>query len=412
MFQPAALYIGLRFSRSRQGSAFTRFIQRFSLLGIVIGVAALIVVTSVMNGFENELKNRILGVVPQVTLSSERNDSMPDWQAIDASIDYPRQVLHRAPFVQIESLLQGRSQLSAVMLQGIYPEYESQHNMVGQHLVRGRLNDLQPGSYGVFIGRPLAHQIDVQVGEQIRLVAAAGGQFTPVGVMPAQRMFTVVGLFEVGADIDRQVAIAHADDVARLLRFPAGSVSGIRLYLDDAFMAERVADNLRQQPAAENLRVGEWSERYGRLFAAVRMEKGMMLFMLALVVAVAAFNVVSALVMVIHDKRYDIAILQTLGLSRRGVYMMLTVQGAVNGVVGALVGVILGIALTFGLNPIMNMLGLQLMAYTEGEGLPLLIQPLQVAAIAGLAVALTLLATLYPAWRASHVQPAQALRYE
>lgn len=412
MFQPAALYLGLRFSRSRQGSAFTRFIQRFSLLGIVIGVAALIVVTSVMNGFENELKNRILGVVPQVTLSAESGDSMADWQNIDDQFDYPSSVLHRAPFVQVESLLQGRSQLSAVVLQGLYPAYEATHNLVSQHLVRGQLGDLKPGEFRVIIGRPLAHQLGVSVGEQVRLVAAAGGQFTPMGVMPAQRMFTVAGLFEVGADIDRQLAIAHADDVARLLRFSPDNVSGIRLYLEDAFMAERVAANLRQQPSAEDVHIGEWSERYGRLFDAVRMEKGMMLFMLALVVAVAAFNVVSALVMVIHDKRHDIAILQTLGLSRQGVYVMLTVQGAVNGVAGALIGALLGIALTFGMNPLMDAFGMQVMAYTDGEGLPFLIVPGQVVAIACLAVSLTLLATLYPAWRASCVQPAQALRYE
>lgn len=412
MFQPAALYLGLRFSRNRQGSAFTRFIQRFSLLGIVIGVAALIVVTSVMNGFENELKNRILGVVPQVTVSADNGDSMADWQSVDERFEYPRSVLHQSPFVQIESLLQGRSQLSAVLLQGLYPAYEGTHNLVNQHLVRGQLDSLKPGEFRVIIGRPLAHQLGIRVGEQVRLVAAAGGQFTPMGVMPAQRMFTVAGLFEVGADIDRQLAIAHAEDVARLLRFPADNVSGIRLYLEDAFMAERVATNLRQQPAAAGLQIGDWAERYGRLFAAVRMEKGMMLFMLALVVAVAAFNVVSALVMVIHDKRHDIAILQTLGLSRQGVYAMLTVQGAVYGVAGALIGILLGVVLTLTMNPLMGAFGMQVMAYADGEGLPFLIVPGQVAAIAGLAVSLTLLATLYPAWRASCVQPAQALRYE
>ena len=412
MFQPAALFIGLRYSRSRQGSAFTRFIQRFSLIGIVLGVAALIVVTSVMNGFENELKNRILGVVPQVTLSASSNAPIAQWQALDAQVTYPPEVLHRSPFVQVESLVQGRGQLRAVMLQGLYPARETAHNQVIGHMVRGDFANLKAGEFGVILGRPLAYQLDVQVGEQVRLVAAAGGQFTPFGVMPAQRMFRVVGLFEVGADIDRQLVIAHAEDVARLLRYSAGEVGGIRLYLNDAFAAQRVTAQLREQPVLADTVVSEWSERYGRLFEAVRMEKGMMLFMLALVVVVAAFNVVSALVMVIHDKRYDIAILQTLGLSRMDVYWMLTVQGATGGILGAVVGVTVGIALTLGLNPILAGLGIHMMLYTDGQGLPFLIQPIQVGAIAVLAVVLTLLATLYPAWRASRVQPAQALRYE
>lgn len=412
MFQPAALFIGLRYSRSRQGAAFTRFIQRFSLVGVILGVAALIVVTSVMNGFEEELKKRILGVVPQVTVSAPEGRAVTDWQQLDQAISYPRQVRQQTPYVEVESILQGRGQLSAVMLQGIYPELESPHNLITQHLVRGRLSELQSGEFGLIIGRSLAYQLDVQVGEQVRLVAAAGGQFTPVGVMPAQRMFRVVGLFEMGADIDRQLVLAHADDVARLIRYAPGEVSGIRLFLDDAFHAQRVANDLRQQTALDDYSVGEWSERYGRLFDAVRMEKGMMLFMLALVVVVAAFNVVSALVMVIHDKRYDIAILQTLGLSRWDVYMMLTVQGAASGIFGAIIGVALGVTLTLGLNSLMDLLGLQIMMYTDGQGLPYLIEPVQVGAIAALAVLLTLLATLYPAWRASRVQPAQALRYE
>lgn len=412
MFQPAALFIGLRYSRSRQGSAFTRFIQRFSLVGIILGVAALIVVTSVMNGFENELKSRILGVVPQVTISPASHTSLSAWQHVDEQVNYPHQVQHQAPFVQVESLVQGRGQLSAVLLQGLYPEHETAHNQVTEHMVRGRFDNLRAGEYGVLLGRPLAYQLGVQVGEQVRLVAASGGQFTPMGVVPAQRMFRVVGLFEVGADIDRQLVIAHAEDVARLLRYPQDDVGGIRLYLNDAFAAQQVARQLREQSALGDLVVGEWSERYGRLFEAVRMEKGMMLFMLALVVVVAAFNVVSALVMVIHDKRHDIAILQTLGLSRAEVYWMLTVQGLSSGIVGVVLGVALGVTLTISLNSILDSLGFQIMMYTDGEGLPYLIQAGQVAAISTMAVVLTLLATLYPAWRASRVQPAQALRYE
>ncbi|MGX5913801.1 lipoprotein-releasing ABC transporter permease subunit [Aliidiomarina sp. Khilg15.8] len=412
MFQPVSLFVGLRYSRARQGSAFTRFINRFSLAGIMIGVAALIVVTSVMNGFETELKNRILGVVPQVTISAQGRAPLPDWEQTASELSMPVAVQHAAPFVQVEGVAQGHSQLRAVMVQGIFPLRESGHNVISQHMLQGQLSNLQPGEYGVLIGRPLANLLDVQAGEQLRLITAAGGQFTPFGVMPAQRLFRVQGIFEVGADIDQQLVLAHGHDLARLLRYPEGSVSGLRLYLDDAFAASRVAADLQQQPAAADLHIEDWSARYGRLFAAVRMEKGMMLFMLALVVAVAAFNVVSALVMVIHDKRHDIAILQTLGLSRSQVYRMLTVQGIYNGVLGTLWGVVAGLALALSLNQILGLLNVQLMVQNGAEGLPVVIDWMQVSAIGLMAIVMTLIATLYPAWRAAHVQPADALRYE
>lgn len=412
MFQPVSLFIGLRYSRARQGSSFTRFINRFSLVGIMIGVAALIVVTSVMNGFENELKNRILGVVPQVTISPQSSDSLADWETTAGRLTFPPAVQHAAPYVQVEGVVQGNSQLRGVMVQGIFPQRESDQNVIGQHMLQGQLSNLRAGEYGVLIGRPLANQLDVQPGEQLRLVAAAGGQFTPFGVMPAQRLFRVQGTFEVGADIDQRLVLAHGSDLARLLRYPDGGVSGVRLYLDDAFAASEVSTALQQQAAAGDLKVQDWSARYGRLFAAVRMEKGMMLFMLALVVAVAAFNVVSALVMVIHDKRHDIAILQTLGLRRGQIYQVLTVQGVYNGVLGTLCGVTAGLALALSLNQILSVLNVQLMVQNGGEGLPVVINWLQVGGIGLMAILMTLLATLYPAWRAAHVQPADALRYE
>lgn len=410
MFQPVALFVGLRYSRSRQGSAFTRFINRFALVGIVIGVAALIVVTSVMNGFEGRLKERILGVVPQVVLSPADGTALSDWQALDSTLDYPSAVRSRTPYSQVEALIQGRGQLRAIMLQGIEPALEREVNVVEQHMVRGALAQLQPGEYGVILGRPLAYQLDVQVGEQVRLVAASGGRFTPVGVMPAQRMFRVVGLFEVGADIDTQLALTHSADLGRLLRYAEGDVGGVRLYLDDAFNASAVAAQLRRQVDPEQVSVVEWSERYGRLFEAVRMEKGMMLIMLALVVAVAAFNVVSALVMVVHDKRHDIAILQTQGFSTGQLYALLLIQGTYNGVMGTLIGVLTGIALTFALNPLLMIAGSDLV--NLGQELPVLVDAGQIGAICALALGLTLLATLYPAYHATRVRPAQALRYE
>lgn len=380
----------------------------------MLGVMALIIVMSVMNGFERELKTRILGIVPQVTLIDAQQGSLSDWQGKAAQMNWPHQVQHVSPFVQSEGLVQGDGQMQAVMLQGIYPEHEPAHSVLAAHLLTGRLNDLQPGEYRVFIGRPLAMQLNAYAGDRIRVTAAAGQQHTPIGVMPAQRQFTIAGVFEVGADIDRQLILMHGHDAARLFRFPEGNVSGIRLWLDDAFQARDVANQLERQiqqlQLDEQLLVRDWQERFGQLFAAVRMEKGMMMIMLGLIVAVAAFNAVSALVMLIQDKRSDIAVLQTLGLDRSRLYQTLVIQGMYSGVVGITLGAVLGVVLTYALNPIL--LGLGIDIFMHGQAMPYEVRWGQIAEIVLAALALTMIATLYPAWRAARIQPAEILRYE
>ncbi|MCH8491696.1 MAG: lipoprotein-releasing ABC transporter permease subunit [Idiomarina sp.] len=414
---PISVFLALRYSRSRARSSFTRFISHFVMAGIMLGVAALIIVTSVMNGFENELKTRILGVVPQVTLTkastsaSQRTFSaMADWQQQKDAWQWPSSVQHVSPYVQSEGLVQGNTIMRAVMLQGIFPEQEPAQSVLAQSLTAGRLEHLRAGEYRVIIGRPLARQMDVQIGERVRITAAKGQQHTPFGVMPAQRQFTVAGIFEVGADIDSQLIVMHGADAARLFRYPEGHVTGLRLWLNDAFVADRVTAALQSQNSAGDWQIDSWQQRFGQLFAAVRMEKGMMMIMLGLIVAVAAFNAVSALVMLIQDKRGDIAVLQTLGLDRRRLYQTLLLQGMYGGVLGSILGLALGLVVTLSLNGILSVLGISV--FSQGMHLPVLINPLQIMQIVAAAMVLTLLATLYPAWRAARLQPAEILRYE
>lgn len=384
------------------------------MAGILLGVMSLIVVMSVMNGFERELKQRILGVVPQVVMSPIGERTLADWQEVKETFTWPAGVYHASPFVQSEGLVQGMGQLSAVILQGIMPKHEPPRSVLQENMLRGAMADLTPGAYQVIIGRALAMHLDVQVGDRIRVTAAGGQHQTPVGMMPAQRQFTVVGIFEVGADIDRHLVFAHGEDLARLLRYPAGHVSGVRLWLEDAFLARSVGEQLlRQQerfPTGPRYQLTDWQERYGQLFAAVRMEKGMMMIMLSLIVMVAAFNGVSALVMLIQDKRADIAVLQTLGLARSQVYQTLVLQGMYSGVMGAVLGAMVGIALTLGLNDLLLLFGIDI--FLQGQMLPYALEWSQIATILLAAFALTFLATVYPAWRAAQLQPAEILRYE
>jgi len=415
MQRPLPVFLALRYSRSRSRSTFTRFISHFVAAGITLGVMALIIVTSVMNGFENELKARILGVVPQVTISpqqisTQRPQALAEWQQLKQELHWPTQVQHVSPYVQSEGIAQGHSQLQAVLLQGIYPHLEPSQNILRERMLSGQIESLRAGEYRLIIGRPLAELLDAHVGDRIRITAAAGQQHTPLGVMPAQRQFSISGIFEVGADIDQQLVLMHGDDLARLLRYPPEQVSGLRLWLDDAFQSASVSQSLQAQLVDRELVVQDWQQRYGQLFAAVRMEKGMMMIMLGLIIIVAAFNAVSALIMLIQDKRSDIAILQTLGMGPQRIYATLVLQGMYSGVVGVVLGTVLGLVVSVSLNQLLTLLGIQI--FSAGMALPVLINYAQVLQTGVAALLLTLLATLYPAWRAAQIQPAEILRYE
>jgi lipoprotein-releasing system permease protein len=410
MYQPLTLFLGLRYSRARHGQRFTRFIQRVSLVGIVVGVAALIVVGSVMNGFEGELKQRILTVVPQLEIKAERG--LANWQQVASSLPAVAGQRALVPEVSTAGVLQGQQRLQAVQVQGVFPQAEGaeiQLQPLAENLSTGELA-LQPGSFNVVLGYALAQQLNAWPGQQLRLIAAGGGIYTPLGMLPAQRLVTVSGIVRMQSEADKHLLVMHGADLARLLRMAPEQVSGLRYYFADPFQALDAVAPLQEQ-LGDTLEVTSWRDSYGHLFDAVSMEKRMVNLMLGLIIAVAAFNIISSLMMVVQDKRADIAILQTMGLAPFRVRRMVVLQGLVTGTVGSLIGLALGLLMAWYMNPLLQALGVDL-SFAGPNGLPVVVDEIQVTATVIAALALTFLATLFPAWQASRLLPAQALRYE
>lgn len=402
MFHPVSTFIGLRYLRGRSGDRFSRFVSYMSTAGITIGVMSLVTVLSVMNGFEAQLKGRILGVLPQAIVS-EADGKTPYTETIP---DFAKQLstaAHPEPIVQSEAVIQSSDNLSAGLLIGIKP---SDHDPIESHLIAGRLSSLQAGKYQVFIGHTLARAMDVSLGDKVRLMVTSASQFTPLGRIPSQRIFTVAGIYNTGSDVDGQLMLTHIDDAARLLRFKKDTITGWRLFFDDPF----VVGELSKQPLPEGWQWQDWRDQRGELFQAVRMEKNMMGLMLGLIVGVAAFNIISALIMVVMEKQSEVAILKTQGMTDRQVLAIFMVQGASSGVIGALFGGTLGVLLASNINALLESAGIALFAV--GGELPIVINPAQISIVVALAIALSLLATLFPSYRASSVKPAEALRYE
>lgn len=402
MFHPVSTFIGLRYLRGRSGDRFSRFVSYMSTAGITIGVMSLVTVLSVMNGFEAQLKGRILGVLPQAIVS-EADGKTPYTETIP---DFAKQLstaAHPEPIVQSEAVIQSSDNLSAGLLIGIKP---SDHDPIESHLIAGRLSSLQAGKYQVFIGHTLARAMDVSLGDKVRLMVTSASQFTPLGRIPSQRIFTVAGIYNTGSDVDGQLMLTHIDDAARLLRFKKDTITGWRLFFDDPF----VVGELSKQPLPDGWQWQDWRDQRGELFQAVRMEKNMMGLMLGLIVGVAAFNIISALIMVVMEKQSEVAILKTQGMTDRQVLAIFMVQGASSGVIGALFGGTLGVLLASNINALLESAGIALFAV--GGELPIVINPTQISIVVALAIALSLLATLFPSYRASSVKPAEALRYE
>ncbi|MCG7497105.1 lipoprotein-releasing ABC transporter permease subunit LolC [Vibrio sp. Of7-15] len=401
MFHPVSVFIGLRYLKGRSGDRFSRFVSYMSTAGITIGVLSLVTVLSVMNGFEMQLKQRILGVLPQAVISE--SDHRAQYTEIPSFLTELEHVVQVAPLVRGEAILQSPMTLTAGMLLGVEPR---EYDPISSHLVEGYIDDLQAGTYSVFLGQSLARDLKVRVGDTVRLMVTSASQYTPLGRIPSQRNFTVAGLFNTGSDVDAQLAITHIKDAGRLMRYKNNEITGWRLFFDDPFVVTELAN----KPLPNDMVWSDWREQRGELFQAVKMEKNMMGLMLGLIVGVAAFNIISALIMVVMEKQAEVAILKTQGMTNNQVLAIFMVQGASSGVIGAVVGGVLGSLLAANLNAVLSTLGLSL--FSVGGSLPVLIEPLQILSVIVLAIGLSLVATLFPSYRASAVRPAEALRYE
>lgn len=401
MFHPVSAFIGLRYLRGRSGDRFSRFVSYMSTAGITIGVLSLVTVLSVMNGFEAQLKGRILGVLPQAVVHQKNEKT--DTRETPQFIEQIKQVQGVAPLVRSEAVIQSSSQLTAGLLIGVEPTPEEP---IGRYLMSGRLSALEAGEYNVFLGHTLARSLKVAPGDKVRLMVTSASQFTPLGRIPSQRNFTVAGIFNTGSDVDGQLMVTNIRDAGKLLKLKPDQISGWRLFFDDPF----IVSSLAESEFANGWQWSDWREQRGELFQAVRMEKNMMGLMLGLIVGVAAFNIISALIMVVMEKQSEVAILKTQGMTSNQILTIFMVQGASSGIVGSIVGGILGVILASNLNNILEAMGVAL--FGAGGRLPVLIEPLQIVIVILLAILLSLLATLFPSFRASSVSPAEALRYE
>jgi lipoprotein-releasing system permease protein len=415
MFRPLELFVGLRYTHAKRRTHFISFISLTSMLGIALGVTALITVLSVMNGFEKELRQRILGMASHATVS-EFGERLQDWEAVKQQVSRHERVLAVAPYVSGETMLSVGQQVSGAVVRGIIPDEEAGVSDVLENIRRGDVGNLQAGSYNIILGSELAYSLGVGLGDAVTVVSPQI-MVGPTGLMPRLRRFTVIGVFEVGMyEYDRGVALVHMEDAAKLFRLDE-NVSGIRLKLDDLFAAPRVARELSMTLPGD-YRVQDWTRQHANFFRAVKTEKRVMFIILTLIIAVAAFNIASTLVMVVTDKQSDIAILRTLGASPRSIMVIFVIQGAIIGILGTLLGVAGGVALALNVETLVpaieEFFNVQFLApdvYYISK-LPSDLHWDDVITMTSVALVLSLLATLYPAWRAARTQPAEALRYE
>ena len=416
MLKPLELFIALRYTRAKRRNHFISFISLISMLGIALGVTALITVMSVMNGFSTEVRNRILGVVAHATITGVGDEGLRDWRTLAGMLGRYPQVVGLAPYVHGQGMLANGAEVSGTLIRGILPDEEPKVSDLGSKMVAGHLGNLKSGEFGIILGKGLADSLGLWMGDKVSLLNPQAN-VTPAGIMPRFKRFTVVGVFEAGMnEYDSALALMHLDDAAKLMRME-GAVSGVRLKLDDLYAAPRLSRQLSEELPIGYM-ISNWTTENVNYFRAVQMEKTAMFIILLLVVTVAAFNIVSTLVMVVADKKADIAILRTLGSSPRSIMAIFMIQGVVIGMIGTLLGAVGGVALALNVGTVVpaieQLLGMKFLAaevYYITE-VPSEMSWLDVAKISGVSFVLSLLATLYPAWHAARTQPAEALRYE
>lgn len=400
MFQSVSFLIGLRYMRGRGGDRFARFVSLLSAIGITLGVAALITVTSVMNGFERSLQQSILDFMPQAVITTPVGVLDPQEHPV-SQLSGLRDVVQTAPIVTGDVVLQSRGNVGIATVTGVDPQGTEP---LMAHLVNTRASELTSGQYHVVLGEGVAVKMGLKRGDTVRVLVPNVSQLTPMGRIPSQRLFTVAGIFSSGSESDKNQILMNQDDAARLMRYAPGHITGWRLYLSQPLMV----DTLSQQTLPDGLTWTDWRVQKGEFFQAVRMEKNMMGLLLGLIIAVAAFNIVTSLALLVMEKQTEVAILKTLGMTRGKIMLIFIIQGAGAGILGSVIGMLLGVLLSSQLNILMPLMGL----IPKGIALPTVIEPLRVVTIGAAAMLISLLSTLWPAWRAAAVQPAEALRYE
>jgi len=420
-FSVFELFVGMRYTRAKRKNHFISFISLTSMIGIALGVAALIIVLSVMNGFQKDLRTRILGVASHLEITGS-NNTLSDWPNIAESSLKREHVLASAPYITAQAMLSYGQGVQGAIIRGVIPAAEDKVADLGKSMRVGTLNDLRAGEFGIILGTDLAYNLGAQMSDKV-VVMAPQGQFTPAGVVPRLKQFTVIGLFSSGMqEYDAGLALIHMDDAAKLYRMD-NKVSGVRLKLDDLFIAPNVAASIskdlnRSSSPTGAYYVTDWTQQHSNFFKAVQMEKRVMFIILTLIVAVAAFNIVSTLVMAVTDKRADIAIMRTFGASPASIMAIFIVQGALIGLIGTLIGAVFGVIVALNIDVIIpfieGLFHIQFLAkdvYQISEVPSDLIWS-DVTTIVIVSFVLSLLATLYPSWRASKINPAEALRYE
>lgn len=414
---PYELFVGLRYTRAKRKNHFISFISRTSMVGIALGVAALIIVLSVMNGFQFELRSRILGVASHIEIT-ENSNKLSQWPALADQVEAQPNVQASAPYIMAQGMLSNGQAVQGALVRGVLPSDEDKVADLGKKMKAGQLTDLQAGAFNIILGADLAYALGVSVGEKVVLMAPQG-QFTPTGVVPRIKQFKVVGLFQIGMyEYDAGLALIHLDDAAKLYRM-GDKVSGLRLRINDLFDAPTMTKKLGEQLTPQGAYyITDWTQQHANFFKAIKLEKRVMFIILTLIVAVAAFNIVSTLVMAVTDKRADIAIMRTLGASPSSIMQIFIIQGALIGVVGTLWGAGLGTLIAFNIDTIVPFIehafNVQFLAkdvYYISD-LPSRPEWNDILTIVTVSIVLSLIATLYPSYKAAKINPAEALRYE